>query len=198
MHNYARRRRLSHRAIPNLFQTLALPEGDTVDAGDRFPDEDLEVTFAGKVRRETTAAQSFLLAGAQLELGTVASGGLTLRVGTFSANTTKAIEVGRVFRFALSVRPNDSQVRLWIDSERFLAAQFGSIVLPWHDAGVLSFVNTASATMLEDLDVFYTHRPRHFGDANLILSDAVSDILFRSTRATFQVGSWPYMENPNL
>ena len=199
-HHYARRRRLSHRSVPALFRTFRLPEGGTVNAGTTFADENLEVTFAGVVRREGLGPHTFLTAGSVLALATNVAGGLSVQVGGFSAVTVPTFAVGRTFRFALAIRPNDAQVRLWVDSDRVLAAQFGTLTLPWHDDGVISFADTASATMLDDLDVFYIQRPRHFGDANLILPDigGVEDLLLRAARATFKLGHWPFMENPNL
>ncbi len=200
VHNIHRRRRLSHRALPALFQTHRVPEGGVVDAGDVFLDENLEVTFAGLVRREAAGPDSFLTIGTLLELGTTAGGGLSIRVGSFSAVTSLSVEIGRTFRFALAIRPGDAQVRIWVDSDRVLAAQFGTSTLAWHDDGDLTFTDVPSATMLDDLDVYYIQRPRQFGDANLILTDpgAVNDLLLRAAKATFKLGRWPFMENPNI
>lgn len=186
-----------------------MPEGDTVDAGVVFADETLEVTFAGQLRRETMGADTFLAAGTTMELATNLTDGLSLRVGSFVAFTQRAVggtlqpfvlEPGRTYRYALAIRPNDAQVRLWIDSERLIAAQFGTLVLPWHDDGDISYTDTASTTVLDDLDVFYEQRPRHFGDANLILPDpgVGEDLLLRAAKATFKLGRWPFMGNPNI
>ncbi len=111
------------------------------------------------------------------------------------------IETGRVYRYDLAIRPNDAQVRLWIDSERLIAAQFGTSQLPWHADGDITYDDTPSTTVLDKLDIFYHQRPRHFGDANVVLPDpsvGLEGILLRAAKATFKLGRWPFMGNPNI
>ena len=161
----ARRRRLGHLSDAELFRTREVAQGGSLALATEFPDTLAPVTFEGVLDFTTGSTGTFFDTGL-LALSTVASG---LRL-SFGAFTPQDVTVGstRRLRWNLAFRPGDAQVRLWIDSERVVAAELGTITpLAWHAGGTLTYLDAGGADLVSPLSAYALQRPRHFRDRDL-------------------------------
>ena len=181
---YARRRTRSCRSDAALFRTHTIDVGGALDAEHSFPSALVPVTFEGVVRLDGTTVTTILDTGA-ITLETTATGGLLIRSGSFVQEV--AVPVGREFRFDLAVRPGDAEVRLWLDADVAISTRFGDGPLAWHDGTTVSYTDTAAVELLSPLSIYQAQRPRHFGEAEVVLPGGTEadDTLYRAAIATF-------------
>lgn len=195
----ARRRRLGHLSDAELFRTREVAQGGSLSLAAEFPDALAPVTFEGVFDFATGAAGTFFDTGL-LSLSATTTG-LRLAYGAFAPQDV-TLGNGRRVRWNLAFRPGDAQVRLWIDSERVVAAELGTIApLAWHANGTLTYLDAGGIDLVSPLSAYALQRPRHFGDAALVLPDpgvTDNDILMRAAIATFlATGSHPFVDNPD-
>ena len=181
-----RKRRDSHRGYPGLHQTHGVALGGSLSSAS-FPEPHLPVTMKLRVDFSGSTPEGEIVSWNGGSIGfdvgrlEVITGGSIYRVTVFGNPTSHSDIV-------VAIRPNDGQVRAWVDSRCVLSATTTQSGHNWIGAGTLSFQSITDATVLAQLEIYDKALPRHFNACpatpGLDPGGTFCTVLYRAAHAT--------------
>lgn len=196
-----RKRRNSHRGYPDLHQTHSIEKAAALPVVRYFDDRTRPVTFKLRIGRTSDAAN-----GPAVSLGNegaigFAGGALQIVTGGGTPDTFIGAFVGAPVLSAevvVAFLPDTGLVRAWVDSDLVISGRVTTYPYSWATSGNLTYSDPTGALTKSRLGVFLGQLPRHFNLEDVPVAPVAEDLLLRAARATYKLGHWPFMDNPNI